>query len=212
VHHVGSATLSWTAVGIAAFLWGAAVFWYLRNDRERAKLKESEIANKEAETVAWSEERLLGVMKRFPRSPGPALAYAERAQQRGEWEEALRRYRLAIARGANGERGVAGAARALTELGRFDEADTLLRKVQRRFPGSSGLRREFARIAHRRRDWPEAARRWEAYRTAAPSDKMGYEQGMQALRMAGRTAEADDLAGEAAGRFGAPSKPARATT
>jgi tetratricopeptide (TPR) repeat protein len=199
--------LSWTAVGIAACLWGTVIFWYLSYNRKRAQLNENELARREAEIWAWSEEHLLAVIKRFPRSPAPAVEYARHAQLRGEWEEALRRYRLAIACGPIDVRSFAGAAKALTELGRFDEADTLLRKAQRRFPDSS-LRLYFAWIAHRRKDWPEAARRWEAYRGAASGDKVGYKQGVQALRMAGRMAEADALAGEAAARFGAPSEPA----
>jgi tetratricopeptide (TPR) repeat protein len=202
--------LSWTAAGIAACLWAAAIFWRLRYMRKDAKLKENALADREAALVALSEECLLAVMKRFPRSPGPAIEYAKHAQQRGDWEEALRRYRLAIACAPNGGRGLVGAAKALTELGRFDEADALLRKMQRRLPDDPSLRLDFAWIAHRRKDWPEAVRRWEAYREAAPNDKVGYRQGVQALRMAARTAEANNLAGEAAARFGAPSDPSRA--
>ena len=202
--------LSWIAAAIAACLWGTSIFWYLRTIRKGAKSRDDRIAEREAATVAWSEELTLAVTKRFPRSPGPAIEYAKHAQQRGEWEEALRRYRLAMAC-PNDARGFAGAAKALTELGRFDEADTLLLEAQRRFLGSS-LRRDFAWIAHRRKDWPEAARRWDAYREAAPSDKVGYKQGVQALRMAGRTTEADDLAGEAAARFGAPFQAQRSPT
>jgi Flp pilus assembly protein TadD len=199
--------LSWTAAGIAACVWGTAIFWYLSYMRKRAKLHDDKLAEKDAALWAFSEERLLAVMQRFPRSPGPAVEYAKHAQQRGDWEEALRRYRLAIACAPNGARGLVGAAKALAELGRFDEADTLLRKAQRRFPDSPSLQLDFAWIAHRRKDWPEAARRWEAYREAAPNDKVGYRQGVQALRMAARTAEANNLAGEAAARFGAPSDP-----
>ena len=201
--------LSWIIGSLAGALWGIGIFQTFRAMRQRVKAGEDQSANSEAAAMAWSEQRILEVMERFPRSPGPVVVYAYQAYRRGDLEEALRRYGLAMARGPKDERGFAGAANMLRHLDRLDEAEALLRKAQPRFPGSTALRAQFAWVAQGRKDWPEEARRWASYRAAAPADKLGYEQGVKALRNAGQIADADALAAEAMARFNTPSESAR---
>jgi hypothetical protein len=113
----------------------------------------------------------------------------------------LRRYQVAIERDPNDARGYAGAAAALRALKRLDESDALLRRAERRCREIVQLQREFGWNATVRKDWQEAARRWALHRQSFPDDKLGYEQGRSALRQAGRTEEADNLAAVAAARF-----------
>jgi Flp pilus assembly protein TadD len=201
--------LNWIIGSLAGGIWGIGIFWAFCTIRRRMKAEEDHAAQMEAEAIGWSEKRILEAMERYPRSPAPAVVYARHAHGQGDFEEALRRYRLAMARGPNDERGFSGAAVVLRDLGRLDEAEALLRRAQHRFPGSNDLRAQFAWVAQRRKDWPEEARRWASYRVAAPADKLGYEQGVKALRNAGRIADADALTAEATGRFDTPSEPTR---
>ena len=82
---------------------------------------------------------------------------------------------------------------ALIELGRFYEADALLRLALDRFPGETLVHYHYALVAHCRRDWQEAAQRWEAYRMLFPDSAPGYSLGSVVLCELGRLADADNL-------------------
>ena len=182
-------------------LWPLGMVVTLCAVRSRMKDDQEAAATKEAAAFAWSEKRLVEVMERFPYSPTPAFIWGQEAQRRGDWEEALRRYQVAIERDPKDPRGHAGAASALRALKRLDESDALLRRAEKRCRGIVELQFEFALNATVRKDWQEAARRWAMHRQFRPDDKLGYEQGQIALRKAGLTEEADALAAEAVARF-----------
>jgi tetratricopeptide (TPR) repeat protein len=204
-----SLSLNWTVALIAFAFWAAMVGhyvvprWGLRREAEGKK------ADEEAAITAWSEALTLEVMDRFPRSAGPAAVYAWQAFKRKDYEEALRRYQEAIKRDPRDIRGYTGIARVLRDTGRFAEAEASLRQTRRRFPSALEVHADLAWIAQWRGDWPEAARRWEAFRKRFPKSELGYTQGAESLRNAGRAADADALRAEAAARFPAP---ASATT
>jgi tetratricopeptide (TPR) repeat protein len=143
-------------------------------------------------------------MERYPNSPGPVLIYAGQAATRKDFAEAARRYQLAIKRDRRAIAGYLGAQRALRDGGLLDEAEAMLRLARRRFPRDQRVLVALAWNAHKRKDWPEAVRRWETLRKRFPMDKTGYIQGAEALRLAGRVADADALAAEAAARFPNP--------
>jgi tetratricopeptide (TPR) repeat protein len=82
---------------------------------------------------------------------------------------------------------------ALIELGRFYEADALLTVAIENFPEFSEAFSNYALVAHHRRDWREAADRWEAFRIRFPLSIMGYSLGATALCELLRYAEADAL-------------------
>jgi hypothetical protein len=80
----------------------------------------------------------------------------------------------------------------------------LLRAVEH-FPEHPGLLAEFARIAHERRDWAEALKRWTAFRERFPGDPEGHNRVRLVLNELGRFAEADRGFEEALSRL-APDK------
>ena len=182
-------------------LWPLGVVVTLRASRSRMKDDQEAGATREGTAVAWSETRLVDVMERFPYSPTPAFLWGQVAQRRGDWEEALRRYQVAIKRDPKDARGYSGAAAALRALKRLDESDALLRRAEKRCRGAGELQFEFASNAGMRKDWQEAARRWAMYRQFRPNNKLGYEQGEIALRKAGQDEEADSLAADTVRRF-----------
>jgi|GEM_PF-2140260 len=90
---------------------------------------------------------------------------------------------------------------ALMEAGRFDEADQLLDTALVRFPAAIEVAVDRAWIAHRRRDVPEAAKRWARVRTAFPEHPVGYAAAAVTLREAGDLDAAEALLAEAETRF-----------
>jgi tetratricopeptide (TPR) repeat protein len=77
-------------------------------------------------------------------------------------------------------------ARCLVEADRHAEADAVLRSAIELFPDQAWPLRDFARQAHDRKDWDEAAARWEALRKRFPDEEAGYSLGAEALKAAGR--------------------------
>jgi len=92
--------------------------------------------------------------------------------------------------------GYAGAGAALRELGQFEEAEAVLAGGMERLPYSVDIAVTHAGIASMRRDWVEAARRWEAVRLQFPRSPSAYTGGAAALKALGRLDEADNLLAE----------------
>ncbi|HUD65092.1 MAG TPA: glycosyltransferase 61 family protein [Candidatus Sulfotelmatobacter sp.] len=110
-----------------------------------------------------------------------------------KWLEAAARWEVYRERFPNSENGFALGAVALIELGRFYEADALLRLAMEKFPDFSDVHSDYALVAHHRRDWAETVVRWEAFRTKFPQISIGYSLGATALVELGRHADADWL-------------------
>jgi tetratricopeptide (TPR) repeat protein len=133
--------------------------------------------------------------------PAPAIEHALRAQNQGDWPEALRRWAVVRERFPDQTQAYTGAALAHRNAGDFDAADAMLQAAMQRFPNIVSLTFEHGWVAHIRHDWPEAARRWETVRMRAPDVQVGYTAGATALRELGRMDEAVALLDEAARRF-----------
>jgi len=93
--------------------------------------------------------------------------------------------------------GYSSWAECLLKAERLGEAEEVMRTAMERFPGESSPLCEYAKLAHRREDWPEAVARWEALRTRFPEREEGHSWGATALIAAGRPEEAKALRREA---------------
>ena len=145
---------------------------------------------------------------RFPGDAGFAIESAWLAHRRGDFAAAMAAFARVREMLPNHPAGFTGAALALRERGELEAAEALLRDAIERFPAEAGPRIDHAWIAHVRRDWPEAARRWEQVRERHDSHSVGYSAGAVALREAGRVDEAAALLGTAVARFPAEPNPA----
>lgn len=154
-----------------------------------------------AEAEALLAEAILDVSV----DPGPAINHARLAHAQRDWPEALRRWSAVRERFPNEPHGYSGAAITHRDADDFVRADTMLHDAMSRFPDVVWLTFEHGWVAHIRRDWPEAARRWETVRARAPDVAVGYTAGATALRELGRMEEADALLRDAAERF--PAEP-----
>jgi tetratricopeptide (TPR) repeat protein len=76
-----------------------------------------------------------------------------------------------------------------------------LAEAAERLPENVLIALERARLANARRDWPEAARRWQAVRPHFADNPSAYVGAGTALRLAGRFDEAESLLAEAAERL-----------
>jgi tetratricopeptide (TPR) repeat protein len=141
------------------------------------------------EAEAWLAEP----SRRFPADMDIALARARVAERLGDLNAAADRWATVRATAPRFQTGYHEGALRLFEAERHEEADDVLRSAIERFPNEVWPRHIFARVAHLRRDWNEAATRWDALRRRFPDEEAGYSQGEEALKAAGRDDEAAAL-------------------
>lgn len=137
----------------------------------------------------------------FPKDTGFVIERAWLASRRGELDEALELWRQIRGTLIDHHAGYTGAAQALRDAGRIEEAETLLGEAMQRFAAEPAPRIEYAWLAHRARNWPEAARRWEEVRKHHPDQTVGFTAGAIALRELRRFDAAEALLAEALARF-----------
>jgi tetratricopeptide (TPR) repeat protein len=128
-------------------------------------------------------------------------AKALQCAQQGNWADALRIWNEIRTRFPNVPDGYVGAGIALREARRLDEAENLLAEAAQRFADNVPIALERARLANARRDWPEAARRWQAVKPHFADNPSAYVGAGTALRLAGWFDEAESLLAEAAERL-----------
>jgi len=88
----------------------------------------------------------------------------------------------------------------LRHAGNFDEADRILTDGLKRHPDHAELRGNYAWVAHRRGDWPEALSRWDVYKAQFPAHSVGYSSLGIVLRELHRFDEADAVLREGLSR------------
>ena len=179
-----------------------------RWERVRARLPEQSIgyllgaqSMREIGQFDAAETLLLAATERFPDLYGPLVEFAWVAHSRRNWTAAIDRWQAVRARFPDQLVGYTGAARALRELRQLDEADALLGAAVAGLSDQSGALIEYASLAHHRRDWQEATRRWARLRALRPDEPTGYRSGAAALREAGQLEAAEALLTEAMARF-----------
>jgi len=142
-----------------------------------------------------------GAMECSTQHPWVVVQDAWAAVRREDWREALTLWEVVRSRLPNISTGHAGLGRALSELGRFDEAEAVLADAIKRFRQNPGLAVQHASIAMRRRDWEEALVRWAAVRTRFPEIPAGYTEAAAALCRLDRVDEAEAILADAVERF-----------
>jgi tetratricopeptide (TPR) repeat protein len=129
----------------------------------------------------------------FPNEAQAWFEWAQLAEQRSDWPQALARWD-AVREKYQHVQGEIGSARALAELGRFDEAEQRLREAQHRRPLLDEIAIALARLAAQRNADPEeVVVRWADVRRRCPQVLVGYQEGYRELAAIGRDAEAETL-------------------
>jgi tetratricopeptide (TPR) repeat protein len=144
-------------------------------------------------------------MKQFPDELGGFLEHARMATLRRDWAEALRRWQIVSEFGFRG--GYIGAAQALVQLGRHDEADALLADARIRSPIDPAPIIEMARGAQLRGDIAEAVKRWKNVIVRFPLYIPGYLAAADAMDAMGEQTEAEAMFRAAIERFPLEQRP-----
>lgn len=138
----------------------------------------------------------LGIVSFFSAEGADAEMIGKRAwkvHSSGQWLEAARMWEEYRQRFPHQPEGFTLGSVVLIELGRFYEADAILKLAMERFPLEPEIFNNYALVAHHRRDWREAVTRWEQFRERYPQEKAAYSLGANALCELERYSEADDL-------------------
>jgi tetratricopeptide (TPR) repeat protein len=122
------------------------------------------VALQNLKRLSEAEAVLDAAKLRFPDDHGVMLGHAGIAAARRNWPEAFARWQAAFDRYPNDPTAHVGVGVALRELARLDEADEIFRAASAKFPTHLPVFVNFAWVAMKRRDWPEALQRWELVR------------------------------------------------
>jgi tetratricopeptide (TPR) repeat protein len=155
------------------------------------------IALRELQRYDEAEQILLAALDAHPDNSQLLANRAYVAQQRGDWARALAHWNVFRGKVPDDPVGYASTGAALLELQRFEQADAVLEEGLRRFPNHQQLVGNYAWVATRMRDLPEALKRWSKYRDQFPTDSLGHGQTKWVLNELGRFEEASRLASSA---------------
>jgi tetratricopeptide (TPR) repeat protein len=151
---------------------------------------------KELGRIEEAEQRLREVHGSFPLEHAIAIALAQLARQRGDKEEAVRRWADTRRRFPLLPVGYREGIRQLLEMGRHVDAEPILLAAIDRFPAEAWPAVEYALLAHTQQDWEAAVARWGAVRAGWPDRQEGYLRGAEVLTALGRKDEAAELRAE----------------
>jgi Flp pilus assembly protein TadD len=149
-----------------------------------------------------AEQMMIGAREILHGNITPLVELAEIAQDRGDWQEAIQRWELVMTRFGLLPTGFLGCAAALEQLGRTEEAETVLRKSIDLHRDQPAVSMRYAMMAEERGDFEEAVRRWDAAREKFPNHPDPYLHGAGSLDRLGRKTEAAALREEHKRRSG----------
>lgn len=133
---------------------------------------------------------IAGVVHRSGNDIGIWIASAQIAEQKQDWEEASRRWGVIRSRFPLASTGYLGGLKPLEKLSRRAEAEEIIKAGIERIPDDVKLVTEYAMMAHRNGDWPDAAARWAAVRRRFPASQEAYAREADALDALHRPADA----------------------
>ena len=148
-----------------------------------------------------ADKVLAAAVLRFPDNGEAMTSYAWVAHTRRNWPEALRRWEQAIVKFPQLRDARRLAANVFLELGRLDEARSVLAPALRMFPEDREIAVVSGWLATRRRDIDEADKIWSSVRERFPDCADGFRGHALAQRDVGRLDEAEALLLQGAQRF-----------
>jgi tetratricopeptide (TPR) repeat protein len=156
---------------------------------------------RELDRLVEAETVLMEALRRFSGIPDLYFDYARISEARQNALEAAARWDAARIRFPERWLCYVGEALAFCHLGRLDEAEALLCDAMDRFPDEPQPVLDHARVALLRRDWKEAAARWQKARSRFPERSITCLGEAWALRELGHLDEAEALLREAIDKF-----------
>jgi tetratricopeptide (TPR) repeat protein len=143
-----------------------------------------------------AEELIIAGEQQHPDIFWLRLLRARAITARRDFETALPAWALLRDTWPNASDGYFGGASCLRELGRYEEADAILCDGIDHLPDNAGLAIDYAALAERRADWPEADSRWRALRQRLPGQIEAYLRPALRAREQGRFDDAETVLAE----------------
>jgi predicted Zn-dependent protease len=150
---------------------------------------------------------LLDAHSRFPSMPQPLHDLARLAEAQRDWSAAEGWWRQYIATEPGPWFGYVGLASALREQGQPAAASEVLAGQLDRLVHEPVIFVQYATLAERERDWPEALRRWELMVSRFPGNADGHTGRARSLFEMEKFEEVVSVAREAAEHFPANAQP-----
>jgi tetratricopeptide (TPR) repeat protein len=126
---------------------------------------------------------------------------AEAAHTRRDWKAAIEAWLVVLAVQPEDRQATGRLIRAYRFAGRIDEADALVEQALARLPDDREYLAEHASNAAARQDWPVAITRWQAVVARGEAPAWAAAGLGEALRHAGRHADATEVYRQALDRF-----------
>jgi tetratricopeptide (TPR) repeat protein len=136
--------------------------------------------------VAEAEKTLLKAIHRFPANAELVNDYAVCAQEHGDRDEELRRWRRAYRRFSDDKWINLLYGHALARHGHLDEAEAIYSAAVEQWRTEYHAWNWYAEVADAREDWDEAIVRWTEVITRFPSHPAPYARRARAFRMDGQ--------------------------
>lgn len=149
-----------------------------------------------------ADEVLAAGRFRFPTDSRMLVELAHSAQARGNFPEAVKRWKHRIERAPMETWGYDGAVQAFKEMGEYAEAEAMIRAAIDRFPMEEHPTVMLGEFLRDRNDLPGELEAWARLRQTFPDNEAGYHWGAYALRRAGYPDDADVVVEEHKARFG----------
>ena len=137
-----------------------------------------------------AEDFIAEGMRLFPREAYLAEGFALVAERRADLETAITRWAMVRKRFPSRPLAYVQGAGCLRRLGRFAEADAVIRRAMALMPDDVAVRLEYGRIGEASGDWTDAYRRWAEISDRHPAGLTGMAE---ALHRQGKDAEAEAL-------------------
>ncbi|MBR5347582.1 MAG: tetratricopeptide repeat protein, partial [Deltaproteobacteria bacterium] len=150
-------------------------------------------ALKEQGNFDAADALVLEGLEKFPAEPCLHIEYGEVATRQKKWAEAARRWALMREKCPENPRGYVSGVEALKESRNFESADALALEGLEKFPQEPELYIQYGDMAARKKDFPEASRRWALMREKCPRHPRGYTSGVAVLKIQGEFKAAEDL-------------------
>jgi len=136
--------------------------------------------------------------RRFPETGALFVHHAVAAERRRDWAVAAARWAEVRHRLPDALEGYLGGGAALRELGRYTDADNVLREGMALLPDQLFLFVDFAHVAERQGDRPSAAQRWADAKSRFPAAWLCHVGLAAALRHNQQAGEAETVISAAA--------------
>ncbi len=161
-------------VVFSAILWAFAIIIALRRMRQIGRKSQGHELKSVYEASFNSEASLVDMMNRYPSYAPSAVRWAEMMVDEKNWDEAGRRAAFVREKYPEDPAAYMVGVKVLLGAREIDRAEQEAERAMKRFPLHSQAFSEFADIARRRRDWPEAGRRWAETRRRFPEFALAY--------------------------------------